>query len=131
VIGLDTNVLVRYLTQDDPEQAAVATRVIETEVSRDSPGFISLVVLVECVWVLRRLYRADVAEICEIVDGLLGSPTIVVEKRSVVARALAMTRKRAGSFPDALIAATALDAGCDRVLTFDRGAVSAGMTLLD
>jgi hypothetical protein len=63
MIGLDTNVLVRYLTQDDPDQAARATRVVEQELTADTPGFIGLVVLVETAWVLQRLYRASAEEI--------------------------------------------------------------------
>ena len=131
MIGLDTNVLVRYLTQDDAEQAALATAVIENELSATRPGFISLVVLVECIWVLGRLYRATAAEIHDIVEGFLGSSSVVVENRGVVVRALATARQNGASLPDAVIAASAFSAGCDKVLTFDRGAMTAGMTLLD
>ena len=56
MIGLDTNVVVRYLTQHDPKQASIATRLMEKTLSSDDPGFISLVVLAEVVWVLVSLY---------------------------------------------------------------------------
>ncbi len=130
MIGLDTNVLVRYFTQDDPEQAALATRVIEDDLSDDRPGFISVVVIVECAWVLGRLYGASAAELHEIIDALLGSPTMVVENRGVIARALVAARQNGGGFADAVITASAQEARCDRVLTFDRGALGVGMTLL-
>lgn len=130
MIGLDTNVLVRYLAQDDPDQAARATEVVEQELTEDSPGFIGLVVLVETSWVLQRLYRASAEEIRETVNDLLGSSRIVVENRDVVARALATCEKNACGFADALIAASAWSAGCKKIVSFDRGAVRAGMRLV-
>ena len=131
MIGLDTNLLVRYLTQDDPDQAAFATRIFETELTEDAPGFIGLVVLIEIAWVLQRLYRASAEEIRETVTDLLGSRTIVVENRDVVTRALALSRQNSCGFADAIIAASAFNAGCDKVISFDRGAVRAGMTLVE
>ena len=131
MIGLDTNVLVRYLTQDDPDQAARATRVVERELTEDTPGFIGLVVLVETVWVLQRLYRASAEEIRETVTDLLGSRNIVVENRDVVTRALALSRQNSCGFADAIIASSAFKAGCDKVISFDRGAVPAGMSLVE
>jgi len=128
VIGLDTNILVRYLAQDDPEQSARATQVVEQALTEDAPGFIGLIVLVETVWVLQRLYRASAEEIRETVTDLLGSRSIVIENRDVVARALASCKKSSCGFADAIIAASALNAGCDKILSFDRAAVRAGMT---
>ena len=131
MIGLDTNVLVRYLTQDDPDQAAFATRIFETELTEDAPGFIGLVVLVETAWVLQRLYRASAEEIRETMIDLLGSRSIVVENRDVVTRAIALSKQNSCGFADAVIAASAFDAGCEKVISFDRGAVHAGMTLVE
>ena len=131
MIGLDTNVLVRYLTQDDPDQAVRATRVVEQELTEETPGFIGLVVLVETAWVLQRLYRASAEEIRETVTDLLGSRDIVVENRDVVTRALALSRQNSCGFADAIIAASAFNAGCDKVFSFDRGAVHAGMSLVE
>lgn len=131
MIGLDTNVLVRYLTQDDPDQAARATRVIEQELTEDAPGFIGLVVLVETAWVLQRLYRASAEEIRETATDLLESRAIVVEERDVVTRALGISRQNACGFADALIAASAFNAGGDKVISFDRRAVRAGMSLVE
>ncbi len=131
MIGLDTNVLVRYLAQDDPEQAEHATRIIEQDLSERIPGFIGIVVLVETVWVLQRLYRANAAEIRETVQDLLESRSIVLENRDVVARALVAAEAGSCGFADAIIAASASSAGCSRILSFDRGAVHAGMTLIE
>ena len=126
--GLDSNVLLRYLTQDDAAEAARATRLIERELSERAPGFISLVVLVETCWVLKRIYGVTPAEISTTVRELLDTRQLTIERRAAVARAL--ERTGAGNFADALIADIALDAGCSRVVTFDRKAARLGMTLL-
>ena len=126
--GLDSNVLVRYLTQDDPAQAARATRLIERELSERAPGYVSLVALAETCWVLKRLYGVTPAEINTTVRDLLDTRQLMIERRVAVARALEHTGE--GRFSDALIAALALDAGCSRVVTFDRKAARLGMTLL-
>ena len=131
MIGLDTNILVRYLTQDDPDQAALAARILEEELTDDDQGFIGLVVLVETVWVLRRFYKASPEEIRETINDLLGSRSIVVENRHVVAQAVAMFEKNAGDFADAIIAASALGVGCRKIVSSDRGAARAGMTLVE
>ncbi len=131
MIGLDTNILVRYLTQDDPQQAPQATRIFEETLTDDNPGFIGLVVLVETIWVLRRLYQASAEELRQTVSDLLGSRTIVVESRDAVAQAVARAENNGVDFADAIIVASALDAGCREVLSFDRGAVRAGMTLVE
>ena len=77
MIGLDTNVLVRYFAQDDPIQSAKAVQLIEHRLTEDEPGFISLVALVETVWVLQRHYRRGAPDVAEIVEGLLQEPVIV------------------------------------------------------
>ena len=126
--GLDSNVLIRYLTQDDAAQSARATRLIERELSERAPGFISLLVLVETCWVLKRVYSAKPEEISTTVRDLLDTRQLVIERRAAVARALARTG--AGNFADALIADAAMEAGCSRMVTFDRKAARLGMTLL-
>lgn len=131
MIGLDTNVLVRYLVQDDARQAARATRLIES-LSTAEPGFVSSVVLTEAVWVLESCYNADAARIGDVVEILLRTDAIRVDHTEVVWRALRRFRDARGDFSDALIAALAREAGCTTTYTFDRGAVKhAGMTFLE
>lgn len=134
MIGIDTNVLVRYLSQDDAKQAAIATRLIERDLSAAQPGFISLVVLVELCWVLKRLYAATDAELVNTVEDLLGAAQFHVERREVVQAAALLMRNRKGSkagLPDVLIAQIAKFEGCTHTVSFDRDAVrSAGMVLL-
>ena len=126
----DTNVLVRYLAQDDPAQSARATRLIERELGERDPGYISLVVLVEVCWVLKRLYSATVAELHETVRDLLEARQLVVERRATVSAALASLGDGSGDFADALIGECARAAGCQRTVTFNKAAVRLGMVLL-
>ena len=123
MIGLDTNVLVRYLTQDDPVQAAQATEVIERRLSEQDPGFISVVAMTETVWVLERFYRFGSARIVSAIERMLGAETLVVDSEPEVFTAMIALKEGRGSFADALIGALGAKAGCSRVLTFDRKAL--------
>ena len=130
MIGVDTNVLVRYLAQDDPVQSRRATRLFERELSDQEQGYISIVVLVETCWVLKRLYGAGPAEIRATVRDLLDARQLAVERRIAVAQALGRLGEGAGDLADALIAELAAAAGCASVVTFDRNAARLGMDLL-
>ena len=133
MIGLDTNVLVRYLAQDDARQSAIATRWIENGLSAAAPGFISLVVLVELCWVLNRLYGATENEIVATAGDLLASELFHVESRAVVQAAVQRIHalKSKGGFTDHLIVEIAKTQGCTHTVSFDKAAVrTAGMRLL-
>ena len=133
VIALDTNVLVRYLAQDDVQQSATATRFIENDLNTAVPGFISLIVLVETCWVLQRLYAATGLELLETVADLLGHAHFQVERRAVVQAAVQRLRKlkSKADFADHLIVEVARMQGCTHTVSFDKVAVrSAGMLLL-
>ncbi len=130
MIGLATNVLVRYLVQDEPFQSARATRLIEHELSDREPGYIGLVVLVETCWVLKRLYGATPTELRDTVRDSLDTRQLVVERRAVVAAVLARLGDGAGDIADALVVEGASDAGCARTITFDKAAVKIGMAVL-
>ena len=134
MIGLDTNVLVRYMAQDEPKQAALATRLIDEELSAAEPGFISLVVLVELCRVLKRLYSASADELLAAVEDLLNTPRFQLDRRDVVAATVQFMKAGQGAkagFVDVLIAQLAAAQGCSRTVSFDTAAVrSAGMVLL-
>lgn len=133
MIGLDTNVLVRYLAQDDVQQSALATRLIENGLNAATPSFISVVVLVELCWVLKRLYGATEPELVETATDLLGSARFQVENRAVVQAAVQRIRmlKSKGGLTDHLIVEIAKAQGCTHTVSFDKAAVrSAGMRLL-
>lgn len=131
MIGVDTNVLVRYLTQDEPRQAAAAAQLIERRLSVDDPGFLSTVVLAEVCWVLRRLYGVSPAELADALQDLLSVPVFTFESRGAVLNALARMREHGGEYADALIQEVATAAGCLVTCTFDRAAARhSGMSLL-
>ena len=131
MIGLDTNVLVRYIAQDDPVQSALASELIEEKCSARLPGFVGLVVLVELVWVSESCYGATRGEIAEIVRRILSIRQLVAQEAELVWKALRLFESGTADFSDCLIERMADTAGCDRVMTFDRGAAkTVGMTLL-
>jgi len=122
MIGLDTNILIRYLTQDDPAQSAKATDILERRLTANNPGFISVVTVAEIVWVLDRAYRLTSREIAAIVERLLQVEVLTIEHEQEVFTAMVALKQGRGSFPDALIAELGARAGCTRTLTFDRKA---------
>ena len=121
--GIDTNVLVRFITQDDPEQAAIATELFERRFSADTPGFVSVVALAETWWVLRRSYRYSAAAVAEAVERILQMDNLVVEREQDVFISMVAAKEGQGEFADALIGALNLRAGCDCTLSFDRRAL--------
>ena len=122
MIGLDANILVRYLTQDDAIQAAQATDLIEHRLTADEPGFISVVAMAEIVWVLRRHYRFGREKLADALELMLAADTLMVEREREIFLATTALREGHGEFADALIGALSKAAGCSVVLTFDRRA---------
>ena len=120
MIGIDTNILVRYLAQDDPVQSPIATEIFEVRLTEANPGFISIVAMVETVWVLDRAYALADAEIAAAIERMLQADTLVVEDEQEVFTAMMALKKGTGSFADALIGALGARAGCARTLTFDK-----------
>ena len=130
MIGLDTNVLVRYIMQDDRKQAALATRLVES-LTPEEPGFVTLVTVVELYWVLGTSYDLSRAQIVAALDALIRSKQLLVEQSDQVLRALRVFGGGSADFPDCLIERIAKAAGCDKVMTFDIGASkNSGMTLI-
>ncbi len=122
MIGLDTNVVVRYLVQDDRAQAAAATALIERTLSTDSPGLITGVTLCEIVWVLAECYAVDRSRIDAVIEGLLTSRQLVVEAAEQVWNALGDWRDSDADFSDALIGRLVAAQGGAKTVTFDRSA---------
>lgn len=131
MIGLDTNVLVRYIAQDDVLQSARATGLIES-LSADAPGYVSVVSVVELVWVLTGCYASSKAEICAVLETLLRTREIVVAHAETVWKALRVFKAGKADFADCLIERSANEAGCDYTVSFDRDAVQhCGMRLIN
>jgi predicted nucleic-acid-binding protein len=122
MIGLDTNILVRYLAQDDPVQSPKATELIERQLTEENPGFVSVVAMVETVWVLDRAYGLADHAIAAAIERALRADVLIVESEQEVFAAMIALKEGHGSFADALIGAVGARAGCSHTMTFDRKA---------
>lgn len=120
MVGLDTNVVIRYLVQDEPGQSSQASAVIDA-LTESEPGFISLVTVVELYWVLRRAYKIGTTRCAELIGGLLDARELRVGQDSIVRAALIASRD-GPDFADAVIAELGRVAGCEHTVTFDRRA---------
>ena len=122
MIGLDTNVLLRYLVQDDPAHSPKASEVIERRLSKENPGFVSLVCILEIVWILGSLYKRTREQIADHVEMILAADTLEVQNEQEVYQTVVALRNGSGAFQDALIGALGSWRGCSATLTFDQGA---------
>lgn len=131
MIGLDTNVLVRYIAQDDSKQSPKATRLIEA-LTVDAPGYVSIVSVVELVWVLMGCYALTRSEICGVLETLLRTKEIIVANTDTIWKALRLFKEGKADFADCLIERSANEAGCNYTTTFDRDAAKhCGMQLIE
>jgi predicted nucleic-acid-binding protein len=130
LIALDTNVLVRYLAQDDARQSALATRLIEKTLDSSNRGFVSLITLIETVWVMESRYGADAATVAGILDDLVDASSLQLQDAQAVVAASKRYAKGGVDLHDCLIGSLAADRKAT-VVTFDaRAAKRLGMQLL-
>lgn len=130
MIGLDTNVLVRYIMQDDPKQSAKATKLIEA-LDSDNPGYITMVSVVELYWVLTSSYELTGQQVAQALEAILRTKQFMVERADQVMRALRVFGEGGADLADCLIERSASGAGCDKTMTFDvKASKYAGMTLI-
>jgi predicted nucleic-acid-binding protein len=122
MIGLDTNILIRYLTQDDPLLSPKATALIERDLSPENPGFVGVVTMAEVAWVLASSYSLSAHQIADDIEQILGADSLVVEREQHVFKAMTLLREGVAEFGDALIGLLARRAGCSHTVTFDRRA---------
>jgi predicted nucleic-acid-binding protein len=122
MIGLDTNILVRYLTQDDPKQSRIANDIIERRLSANQPGFVSVIVTAETAWVLQSNFKASQQEVAAAIEGLISQSSLVFEHVEQVVQATEDVKRAHADFADAVIAYVGQKAGCSTTLTFDVGA---------
>ncbi len=128
MIAVDTNILVRYFADDDPLQSELARQLLEDTVTSDAPAYVTMVALVELIWVLEDIYKVTPASIRDIVAKLLVAPQILVEQADAVDRALKLKH---ADLADSLIHETGKALGCRQTLTFDKKfARLAGVALL-
>ena len=121
MIGLDTNILVRYLTQDDPDQSRKATHEIEKGLSTGDMFFMADIVMCELVWVLETAYGYAWQEIVQVLDRILRTKQFQFENKDLLWQSLADYQRKKGDFADHLIGRASRKAGCRETLTFDAG----------
>lgn len=129
MIGLDTNVLLRYILQDDPAQSALATELIESFKQSD-PGFVSILSLTELYWVMDHTLKYLKREILEVLRLLLSTESLLFEEEGLVTKALMSYATGNADFDDCLIAGCSSASGCDFVFTFDKSAAKSGVMKL-
>ena len=123
MLGIDTNVLVRFLVRDDEAQFKRARKLIKRETSRGEPAFISQLVLLETEWVLRSRYGATKPEIMAAMSALLESREAQFEDESSVEDAVFVWQDSSAHFADCLISAHHRACGCQATATFDTKAL--------
>ena len=124
MIGIDTNVLIRYIVRDDPNQTAVATKFLEKNISRNNPGFIGQIVLCEIVWVLKKAYGCEKKVILQVIEQILNTKEFTVENTDSARRAFANYGKGDADFSDYWIGSANQHHGCEYTVTFDRRTLS-------
>ena len=117
MIAVDTNVLLRYIVQDDLDQFALAERFLERDLSPQAPGFVSLVAVCEIAWALERTYDLPREAIANAIMGLTKTPQLELESEDLVRVAAAQTRF---TIADTLIHLIGQARNCVGTVTFDR-----------
>ncbi len=130
MIGIDTNVLVRYIVEDDAEQTALATELLEQKCTANNPAFISLMVVCELVWVLNRAYKAQRNEIAEVLQNILLTENFMIEHHDIAWQAFHDFSEGNVDFSDCLISRMAQLYGCETIWTFDKTAARLSQTSL-
>ena len=123
MIGLDSNVVVRYLAQGDAVQSAKATQLFEHGLTEEEPGFVSVVTMAETAGVLERIYGLTAGELAAAIERMLEVNVLVVENEQEVFTAMTAVKEGRGSFADALIGALGVKMGCSHTVTFDQKAL--------
>ncbi|MCF6191243.1 MAG: type II toxin-antitoxin system VapC family toxin [Cocleimonas sp.] len=123
MIGLDTNVLVRYITQDDQQQSKKANKFIETQLTKDEPGIISKIVLCELAWVLSKSYAYPKQKIAEVIQQILVTQEFLIEDSENAFKALQSYQNKSAGFADCFLAQTHQRMGAEYTVSFDKKAL--------
>jgi len=126
MIGLDTNVLVRYLVEDGDPQKRAADRFVEEALNRGESLFVNQIVLCEVVWVLSRAYGFTRREVAEALEMIQCARQFEIEAKDMLVQGLREYRKGKADFADCVIGLKNQAAGCTATVTFDRKAASLG-----
>lgn len=122
MLGMDTNVLVRYIVQDDPLQSLAASKFIETACKEDNPIFISGIVLCELVWVLEGAYEYPKNNVADVLEKILRTKEFFILQPEVLWNAFHDYKKMNVDFSDSYIAHLNAASECEYTVTFDKKA---------
>jgi predicted nucleic-acid-binding protein len=125
VKGLDANVLVRYIVQDDPEQSKLATQFIERECTLESPAFINGIVICKLVWVLETAYEYARQDISRVIEQILRTREFYIHDPELLWQSLWGYQHKGADFADHFIASINAHNGCKFTVTFDKKAAKA------
>lgn len=117
MIAIDTNVLLRYLVQDDERQGALARQLLEDGLSPETPGFVTLVAVRELDWVLRDRYRFEAKTVARVLAGLMSASNLVFQDPQALEAALSYEH---GDLADNILHHVGQERGCSQTLTFDK-----------
>ncbi len=120
MIGLDTNIILRYIVRDDLAQVKIVDSYIEKCCDNDVTLFISNIVLCELVWVLDISYKCEKNQIIRTIEKILQTSQFIFEDRQSAWQALSAYKKSRADFADALIGFTNKSSGCKETITFDK-----------
>ena len=127
MIGLDTNVLIRYIVRDDQRQTEAATRLIESKCTSEDPGLINLIVLCELVWVLDRGYKYDRRMVARVVRRILSVKELRVDEAESAWRAIRLYEQGKADFADYIIGLSNQREKAEVTYTFDRKATESDL----
>ena len=127
MIGLDTNILVRYVVRDDARQTAAATRLIESRCKPGDPGLVALVVLCELVWVLDRGYGYERSAIAAVLRHIFAAGDLQVEHPELAWEALNLYDREKADFADYVIGLSNREMKGEVTYTFDRHTAGSGL----
>ena len=131
MIGIDTNILVRYITQDDELQSGVATEFIENYCSNGNKIFVNHLVICELVWVLKKCYKLSKPKTINVIEHILQISQFSIENGQVIWQALTDYKRGSADFADYVVGRTNLFNNCAETITFDKKASkSNGFSLL-
>jgi predicted nucleic-acid-binding protein len=130
MVGVDANVLIRLAVRDDPQQYDIATRFFQTQITAENPAYICLVVIVEFVWTLRRVYKLTDTQVIDALERLQNAYNVELERQEAVASAASRCLAEKMDFSDCLIAAIHREDGCSHTVTFDQTFAQSGKALL-
>jgi predicted nucleic-acid-binding protein len=120
--ALDTNVLVRFLVQDDAKQGLLAQELIQSALAKGEPLFVPVTVMLELEWVLRSNFGFDKAQIILTLSSLLAAAELTFESETAVDVAVELFRQNKAHFSDCIHVALSHAAGMTPMWTFDRAA---------